>query len=79
MSRRYSKSDRVFQAELEYAEPRQRQHELDDSPDVHHLDYLEQVEHVERELQAMSEFDGFEVESIDDLCPEDHSRMCFMH
>jgi hypothetical protein len=82
---RYSKRDRVFQTEVEYAEPPRRQEIEDGFMDVHHLDYLEMTEHVERELQAALEFDesmdelnscGFD--SIDDLCPNDHSRICFM-
>ena len=82
---RYSKRDRVFQTEVEYAEP-PRRHEIDDDyMDVHHLDYLEQFEHMEFEYQAalefgetMEELNGFGFESIDDLCADDHSRICFM-
>jgi hypothetical protein len=82
---RYSKRDRVFENEVEYAE-RVRQLESDnDFMDVHHLDYLEQMEHMDRECQAyieleetMDELNSCGFESIDDLCVNDHSQICFM-
>jgi hypothetical protein len=75
---RYSKRDRVFQTEVEYAEPRRQEIE-DDFMDVHHLDYLDQVEHMEFASQAalefgetMEELNGFGFESIDDSMCYDH-------